>query len=95
MFSVACKTDEHIWTRYEINIIRLYNLQGELIDSIHTKSGNIPRDITVSNSGHLVYADFYDKTVNIVKNKQILEVIRLQRWRPLCRWRPLGYYGWG
>lgn len=43
----------------------------------------MPRDITVSENGYLVYTGFFDRTVNILKNKQILEVMRLQRWRPL------------
>lgn len=34
-------------------------------------------------SGHLVYSDFDERTVNIVMNKQISEVIRLRTWRPL------------
>nr|XP_034310109.1 tripartite motif-containing protein 45-like [Crassostrea gigas] len=83
MFSVTCSTDEQIWTRGDSNIIKLYNLQGELLESIRTKSGNDPRDITVSKSGHLVYSDFDERTVNIVMNKQISEVIRLRTWRPL------------
>lgn len=53
------------------------------MESIRTKSGYDPRDITVSKSGHLVYSDFDKRTVNIVMNKQISEVIRLRTWRPL------------
>eukprot|EP00105_Crassostrea_gigas_P045267 XP_019929415.1 PREDICTED: uncharacterized protein LOC105344735 [Crassostrea gigas] len=83
LFSVTCTTDEQIWTRGDSNIIKLYNLKGELLESIRTKSGYDPRDITVSKSGHLVYADFFDKTVKMVKNTQVLEVMRSQRWRPL------------
>lgn len=78
MFSVTCSTDEQIWTRGDSNIIKFYNLQGELLESIRTKSGNDPRYITVSKSGHLVYSDFDERTVNIVMNKQISEVVRLE-----------------
>lgn len=81
--TVTCLIDEQIWTRGKSNIIKLYNLQVELLKSIRTKSGQMPRDITVSENGYLVYADFFDRTVNILKNKQTLEVMRLQRWRPL------------
>lgn len=37
----------------------------------------------MSKNGHLIYFDFGERTVNIVMNKQISEVIRLRTWRPL------------
>ena len=51
--------------------MRLYNLQGELLRSVHTKSGNILLDITVTQSGGLVYADFWDSSINLVSGAQI------------------------
>lgn len=83
MFSVICSTDEQILTRGDSNIIKLYNLQGELLESIRTKSDNDPRDIKVSKCGHLVYSDFDERIVNIVMNKQISEVMKLRTWRSL------------
>ncbi|XP_061177480.1 uncharacterized protein LOC133186273 [Saccostrea echinata] len=80
--SVACLSDEEIWTRGNVNIMKLFNLQGKLLKSIQTKSSNKPRDIAVTRSGELVYTDTYARTVNIVKNEQIQELIRLQRWKP-------------
>nr|XP_022297750.1 uncharacterized protein LOC111107073 [Crassostrea virginica] len=61
--------------------MRLYNLQGELLRSVHTKSGNILLDITVTQSGGLVYADFWDSSINLVSGTQIQTLITLSEWR--------------
>lgn len=64
------------------HIIKIFNLQGKLLQSIQSKSGVIPSDIAVTGSGDIVYADGCDRTVNIVKYTQIQTVIKLQGWRP-------------
>ncbi|XP_062573468.1 LOW QUALITY PROTEIN: uncharacterized protein LOC134235351 [Saccostrea cucullata] len=94
LYNVACLSDEEIWTSGNDSTMKLYSInQGSLFTikriliynkSIRTKSGNTPYDIAVTKSGDLVYTDFLDRTVNIVKNEKIEEVIRLQNWRPLC-----------
>eukprot|EP00105_Crassostrea_gigas_P040424 XP_019924572.1 PREDICTED: tripartite motif-containing protein 45-like [Crassostrea gigas] len=82
LLSVSCLSDEEMWTCGDDNIMRLYNLSGKLVKSVRTKSGYHPRDIAVTRSGDLVYTDYHDRTVNIVKNKKIKTVIRLQGWKP-------------
>uniref|UniRef100_K1QAG1 Tripartite motif-containing protein 2 n=1 Tax=Magallana gigas TaxID=29159 RepID=K1QAG1_MAGGI len=83
LLSVSCLSDDESWTSGKDNMMRLYNLHGKLEKSIQTKSGKIPLDIAVTQSGELVYTDPNDRTVNIVKNTQIQTVIRLQGWVPL------------
>ncbi|XP_052676824.1 tripartite motif-containing protein 2-like [Crassostrea angulata] len=79
--SVSCLSDE-IWTCGEDKMIRIYNLRGEPVKSVQTKSGNWPSDIAVTKGGNLVYTDCNDRSVNIFLNTQIETVIRLQSWIP-------------
>ncbi|XP_065938690.1 tripartite motif-containing protein 2-like [Magallana gigas] len=82
--NVFCPSDEEIWTSGYDKFIRLYNLRGELVDSVQSKSGISPGDITVTRSGHLVYTDQKYKTVEIVNSKitEIKTLIRIQGWKP-------------
>lgn len=80
--TVSCLNSNEIWTRGTDNIMRLYNLQGEQVRAIKTKSKNMPWDITVTRDGHLVYTDMNERTINIVKNSDIHEVNKLPGWNP-------------
>ncbi|XP_062619825.1 tripartite motif-containing protein 55-like [Saccostrea cucullata] len=84
LYNVACLNDEEIWTTGNNKTMKLYSInQGSLLKSITTTSGKWPSDIAVTKSGDLVYTDYKDRTVNIVKNdEKIEEVIRLQKWKP-------------
>ncbi|XP_062578769.1 uncharacterized protein LOC134240723 [Saccostrea cucullata] len=84
--SVACLSEEEIWTSGKVNDMNCFNIQGSLMKTIRTKSGKSPNDIAVTGDGDLVYTDWKTRTVNKVKNGQIEEMIRLQGWVPqqLC-----------
>ncbi|XP_078330988.1 uncharacterized protein LOC144624841 [Crassostrea virginica] len=86
LYSVACLSDNELWTGGDDNILRLYNLQGELLRSVQTKSWKDPRDIAVTRSGDLVYADPADSSINLVSDTQIQTLISLRGWKPrsLC-----------
>lgn len=80
--SVSCLSDDNIWTCGKDPVMRLYNLQGNLVKEIQTKSGKRPLDIAVTRSGDLVYSDFQDRTVNIVNDTKIRTMIKILGWRP-------------
>ena len=82
--SISCLTENKLWTRgHKDPILKLFNHQGELLDSKQTQSGKAPTDIAVKQNGDLVYADFFDKSINIIRNEQILKLVELQGWSPL------------
>ncbi|XP_078320367.1 uncharacterized protein LOC111111875 [Crassostrea virginica] len=83
LYHVSCPSDEEIWTSGDNEIMKLYNLKGELLKSVQTKSGNNPKDIAVTRSGGLVYIDYLDRSINLVSGTQIQTLITLKGWRPL------------
>ncbi|XP_078312348.1 uncharacterized protein LOC144619153 [Crassostrea virginica] len=97
LYCVSCLSDEEIWTSGNNAIMKLYNMNGELLRSVQTKSGNAPQDIAVTRSGSLVYAYWDDRSINLVSDTQTLfsrlvsgtqiqTLITLRGWRPrgLC-----------
>ncbi|XP_062592893.1 uncharacterized protein LOC134254378 [Saccostrea cucullata] len=83
LYNVACLSDEEIWTSGQDSIMKLYSInQGSQLKSIKTKSGGTPPSLSVTKRGNLVCTDYKKRTVNIVKNDEIEEVIRLQNWEP-------------
>ncbi|XP_065937321.1 tripartite motif-containing protein 2-like [Magallana gigas] len=82
LHSVACLSDSEIWTCGSKKIMKLFNLQRELVESVNTESGNKPSDIAVTRRGNLVYTDENNRTVNIMKKSVTQTVIRLRQWIP-------------
>nr|XP_022334712.1 uncharacterized protein LOC111131463 [Crassostrea virginica] len=87
LYSVSCLSDSELWT-CDDDIMRLYNLQGELLRSVQIKSGDVSCtwDISMTRSGDLVYADHLNSFINIVTGIQIKTLIPFRGWRPhnLC-----------
>ena len=80
--SLSCRNDTEVWTCGNDNIIRLYNLHGELIKSVPTCSQKMPCDIALTSTG-LAYTDYNDKSVNIVVEGEAKQLIKLTGWIPL------------
>ena len=76
LYGVSYFDNETICTRGDVCIIKMYNLQGILMESIKIPSGNFPQDIAFKQNGDLLYIDRRDKSVNIIKNTQIQTLIR-------------------
>ncbi|XP_065938140.1 tripartite motif-containing protein 2-like [Magallana gigas] len=53
-----------------------------MYNSFKTKSENSPEDIAVTQNGYLVYADYRDRSINMVKNTNVQTLIKLQGWKP-------------
>lgn len=83
ILKICYANNEEFWTCRADKMIKLYNFHGELVKSIQTKTGNITIDIAMTKGGDLVYTDPKQSTVNIVKNTEIYNIIRLRKWTPL------------
>ena len=75
-YGVSYFDNETICTRGDACIIKMFNLQGSLMESIKIPSGNFPQDIAFKQNGDLLYIDRRDRSVNIVRNGQIQTLIR-------------------
>lgn len=51
--SISCLNDEQIWTSGDNKCMHLLNLQGKLLTSLQTESGNTPQDISMTRGGDL------------------------------------------
>ena len=80
---ILCMTDDSIWTcGYNSDSMRLYNIQGDLLQTVHAKYKDEPADIALTPAQNLLYTDFRDKSINVVLGANIQPFITLQGWRP-------------
>ena len=77
LYNVSCLNDEEMWASGDNEIMKLFNLKGEILRSVQTKSWNMPSDISVTRRGDLVYADDDDRSVNHLGITQIQRLIKL------------------
>ncbi|XP_048749219.2 probable E3 ubiquitin-protein ligase MID2 [Ostrea edulis] len=83
LYSVTCLSDKEIWTCGDKKIMKLHNLQGNLLKSIQTQSGDWPRGLAVTRDGCIVYTDTVTRTINIMKKNHLPKVIKLKGWIPV------------
>nr|XP_022304506.1 uncharacterized protein LOC111111681 [Crassostrea virginica] len=89
LYNVACLSDDEIWTCGLDKVLKLYNMQGELLKSFKTKSGGTPADIAVTGNEDLVYSDYSDTTVNLVSTAQVQPLVSLLGRKPSIHIKPL------
>ncbi|XP_078337018.1 uncharacterized protein LOC111138127 isoform X2 [Crassostrea virginica] len=82
LYSMSCLSDSELWTCGNNKIIRLYSLQGEMVKSVQTFSSNDPWDVSVTRSGDLLYTDYNDRSINLVRDSEIQPLIKVPGWKP-------------
>uniref|UniRef100_K1QNE5 Tripartite motif-containing protein 2 n=1 Tax=Magallana gigas TaxID=29159 RepID=K1QNE5_MAGGI len=81
LMNVTCLNENKIWTSGLTKEIKCFNINGSLLKTNTTRSGNRPRDLAVDSDGNLLYTADKSNTVNLIKTGQTEELIRLQGWR--------------
>ena len=96
--NVSILSDEEIWTSGTNETLKLYNMKGELLKSIKTQSGRKPWDIAVTRSRDLLYADYWDSSINLLSSTQSLfrrlvsGTQQIQTLITLRGWNPVGLF---
>ncbi|XP_078318249.1 uncharacterized protein LOC111120436 [Crassostrea virginica] len=80
--NVTCLSDSKLWICHD-SIMSLYNLQGELLRFVQTKSKNGALNIAVTQDKNLIYTDYGDRAVNLVSGTRIQKLITRKGWAPL------------
>lgn len=68
LLNLICLNDKEIWIIDLNKLMNLVNIEGEVIKLVYIKLGDMIEDIVVIKSGDLIYIDYNDRLVNIVKN---------------------------
>lgn len=84
--SISFYTEEEIRTSAHSSDIKCFSTDGKYIKTITTISGEWPGDISVTSAGDFVYCVSTSKTIILMKNENVEEIIRLRGWTPnnLC-----------
>lgn len=81
---VSCSQDgDQLYVCGDSKVIKHFSKEKfELIEEVQTLTGNEPFDITVTKDGVLVYTDWEDGSINIVKGGKVEGLVKLTEWKP-------------
>ncbi|XP_065930019.1 uncharacterized protein [Magallana gigas] len=81
VYNVTYLNEDCVWTFGSTKDIKCFNMKGELLHTVSSKSEQRPNGIAVDSDGNLLISDWKSGTVNKVNNGQTEELIRLRgRW---------------
>ncbi|XP_061179119.1 uncharacterized protein LOC133187736 [Saccostrea echinata] len=82
-WSVQCVKDQQAWISGDVETVAKVDIQGNMLEKVSTRSKQAPFDLSMTSKGDLVYTDYGEKTVNIMKKGRFEPYIKLQGWNPL------------
>ncbi|XP_062609601.1 uncharacterized protein LOC134271415, partial [Saccostrea cucullata] len=79
---VACVSKEEVWITGKDKIMKRFDSQNTLLETVDTLTGNWPCDVCLTKHGDLLYSDWNDRSVNLVNGGQIKRTVALDGWKP-------------
>ncbi|XP_062621522.1 uncharacterized protein LOC134283100 [Saccostrea cucullata] len=87
LLKVACVGSDKAWVNGIDKMITCVDIHGAVQDTVTSTCKDFPSDITVTRQGELIYSDYINRTVNIVRDGKV-ETLKItpRGWHPsgLC-----------
>lgn len=84
---VVKSRDGYLWTSAEMNVIKKIDMNGVVVETHSTGSIHAPFDITLNNTGDLMFTVMAAKELNVIRDQRSVTLIKISdRWTPrgLC-----------
>lgn len=82
LYEVCCLGDNQAWISGDKSAVtRVDGGGGTVLETVKTKSGESPDGLAVTREGKLLYADFNDRSINLVKGGKVKTLIKTE-WYP-------------
>lgn len=82
-WSVQCIKDQHAWISGDVETVAKVDDHGNMVEKVSTRSKQAPFDLSLTHKGELIYSDYGDRSVNIMKKGKFEPLLKLQGWNPL------------